>query len=184
MLYVNTIISLVFSCSLLLCLVAIVYWVLKPGKVKHVLKLWILAGNRLLLIAGMLYFLLWTIGFIGSWYNGVEYEQYAFLNRISGPYWWAYWSMLIFSFTPQLFWFSKIRNSVFAALIISILVNWGLIVERLVIIITNMHRDYLPSSWNMYHLIGFSALDILIYMALLAPVYWFLRSKQKHQLIS
>lgn len=87
-----------------------------------------------------------------SWYSGVEYESYAFLNRFSGPYAWAYWSMMTCNvITPQLFWFKKIRTSLVASFILSIFVNIGMWFERFVIIVTSLHRDYVPSNWSMFH---------------------------------
>jgi molybdopterin-containing oxidoreductase family membrane subunit len=86
-----------------------------------------------------------------AWYSGVQYEQYAFLNRATGPYWWAYWSMMTCNvISPQLFWFKKIRTSLWATFILSIVVNIGMWFERFVIIVTSLHRDYLPSSWAMF----------------------------------
>ena len=87
-----------------------------------------------------------------SWYSGVEYEGYAFLNRATGPYWWAYWSMMTCNVvTPQLFWVKKIRTSLVASFILSIFVNIGMWFERFVIIVTSLHRDYMPSNWSMFH---------------------------------
>jgi len=87
-----------------------------------------------------------------SWYSGVEYEGYAFMNRATGPYWWAYWSMMTCNvITPQLFWFKKIRTSLIASFILSIFVNVGMWFERFVIIVTSLHRDYMPSNWGMFH---------------------------------
>jgi Ni/Fe-hydrogenase subunit HybB-like protein len=89
--------------------------------------------------------------FFMAWYSGVEYEQYAFMNRAFGPYAWAYWIMMTCNvITPQLFWFKKIRTSLWATFIISIFVNIGMWFERFVIIVTSLHRDFLPSSWTMY----------------------------------
>ena len=86
-----------------------------------------------------------------AWYSGNMYESYAFANRAFGPYWWAYWSMMTCNvITPQLFWFKKIRTSIMATFVISIFVNIGMWFERFVIIVTSLHRDYLPSSWVMY----------------------------------
>jgi len=86
-----------------------------------------------------------------AWYSGVEYEQYAFLNRATGPYWWAYWSMMTCNvFSPQLMWFKKLRTSILFSFFISIVVNIGMWFERFVIIVTSLHRDYLPSSWTMF----------------------------------
>ncbi|NNE77489.1 MAG: molybdopterin oxidoreductase, partial [Pricia sp.] len=84
-------------------------------------------------------------------YSGVEYEQYAFLNRATGPYWWAYWAMMSCNvFSPQFMWFKKLRTSIMFSFFISIVVNIGMWFERFVIIVTSLHRDYLPSSWTMF----------------------------------
>ena len=86
-----------------------------------------------------------------AWYSGVEYEQYAFLNRATGPYWWAYWAMMSCNvITPQVYWIKRIRTSLIATFIISIFINIGMWFERFVIIVTSLHRDYLPSSWSMF----------------------------------
>jgi len=87
-----------------------------------------------------------------SWYSGVEYESYAFLNRATGKYWWAYTIMMTANVvTPQLFWFKKIRRSFIWTFILAIVVNIGMWFERFVIIVTSVHRDYLPSSWSMFY---------------------------------
>jgi hypothetical protein len=87
-----------------------------------------------------------------SWYSGVEYEAYAFINRATGPYWWSYWAMMTCNvISPQLMWFKKLRRSLLFTFIISIVVNIGMWFERFVIIVTSVHRDYLPSSWSMFY---------------------------------
>ena len=86
-----------------------------------------------------------------AWYSGVEYEQYAFLNRATGPYWWAYFLMMSCNVvSPQVMWIKKIRTNIIWSFIISIVVNIGMWFERFVIIVTSLHRDYLPSSWTMF----------------------------------
>jgi molybdopterin-containing oxidoreductase family membrane subunit len=47
-------------------------------------------------------------------------------------------------------WFKKLRTSIAFSFIISIVVNIGMWFERFVIIVTSLHRDYLPSSWTMF----------------------------------
>jgi len=107
--------------------------------------------NRIILITGSIVGVAYITEFFMAWYSGVKYEQYAFLNRMAGPYWWAYWSMMTCNvITPQLFWFKKLRESLVATFIISIFVNIGMWFERFVIIVTSLHRDYLPSSWTMF----------------------------------
>ncbi len=89
--------------------------------------------------------------FFMAWYSGVEFETFAFINRAFGPYWWAYWIMVSCNvISPQLFWFRSIRRNVLALWIISIFVNIGMWFERYVIVVTSLHRDFLPSSWDMY----------------------------------
>ncbi len=108
--------------------------------------------NKIIILTGSIVGVAYLTELFISWYSGVEYEQYAFLNRASGPYWWAYWSMMTCNvITPQLFWIKKIRRSFTATFIISIFVNIGMWFERFVIIVTSLHRDYLPSSWVMFH---------------------------------
>jgi molybdopterin-containing oxidoreductase family membrane subunit len=107
--------------------------------------------NKVIILTGSIVGVAYTTEFFIAWYSQVEYEQYAFINRATGPYWWAYWSMMTCNvITPQLFWFRKIRRSLLATFIISIFVNIGMWFERFVIIVTSLHRDYLPSSWAMF----------------------------------
>ncbi|MBA3899300.1 MAG: polysulfide reductase NrfD [Bacteroidetes bacterium] len=121
--------------------------------------------NIVIIITGSIVGIAYLTELFVSWYSGVEYEQYAFLNRATGPYWWAYWAMMTCNvITPQLFWFKKIRTSIIATFIISIFVNIGMWFERFVIIVTSIHRDYLPSSWSMFHP---TAIDIGIFVGTL-----------------
>src|SRR5699024_278424 len=86
-----------------------------------------------------------------AWYSGYVYEQFAFLNRAFGVYWWAYFAMMACNvLSPQIFWFKKMRRSIFVTFLISIFVNIGMWFERFVIIATTLARDYLPSSWSYY----------------------------------
>jgi hypothetical protein len=86
-----------------------------------------------------------------SWYSGNIYEQYMSLNRMFGPYAYVYW-LLIFcnGLVIQALWFKKVRSSPILLFIVSIFVSIGMWVERYVIVVTSLHRDFLPSSWGMY----------------------------------
>ncbi|MEJ7778332.1 MAG: NrfD/PsrC family molybdoenzyme membrane anchor subunit [Daejeonella sp.] len=108
--------------------------------------------NKIIILTGSIVGVAYLTELFIAWYSGAEYEQYAFLNRVSGPYWWAYWTMMTCNvFTPQIFWIKKIRTSVAWSWILSIVVNIGMWFERFVIIVTSLHRDYLPSSWVMFY---------------------------------
>jgi molybdopterin-containing oxidoreductase family membrane subunit len=89
--------------------------------------------------------------FFIAWYSGVEYEQFTFINRAFGPYWWAYWIMVTCNtIIPQLFWFRYFRRSIPWMFVISIFVNVGMWFERFVIIVTSLSEDFLPSSWGYF----------------------------------
>ncbi len=107
--------------------------------------------NKVILATGMMVGLAYGTEFFIAWYSGVAVEQFVFLNRAFGPYTWAYWIMVSCNVLfPQLFWFKKIRRSVPMMLVIVILVNVGMWFERFVIVVTSLHRDFLPSSWGMF----------------------------------
>ncbi|MDT8346382.1 MAG: NrfD/PsrC family molybdoenzyme membrane anchor subunit [Flavobacteriaceae bacterium] len=107
--------------------------------------------NIVIMITGSIVGVAYITELFVAWYSGVEYEQYAFLNRATGPYAWAYWSMMICNvFSPQFMWFKRLRRSIQFSFFISIVVNIGMWFERFVIIVTSLHRDYLPSSWTMF----------------------------------
>ena len=107
--------------------------------------------NKILLVTGSMVGYSYAMEFFIAWYSGNSFEQFAFLNRAFGPYAWAYWIMISCNVGfPQLFWFKKIRRSIPIMLAIVILVNVGMWFERFVIIVTSLHRDFLPSSWAMF----------------------------------
>ena len=106
--------------------------------------------NKIILVTGMIVGLAYATEFFIAWYSGNEYEGFAFINRMMGPYWWAYWIMVSCNvISPQFFWFKKMRTSIPVMFVLSIFVNIGMWFERFVIMMT-LHRDFLPSSWDMY----------------------------------
>ncbi|MCB9245903.1 MAG: polysulfide reductase NrfD [Flavobacteriales bacterium] len=109
------------------------------------------AMTKVVMLTGSMVGLAYLTEFFIAFYSGVEYEQYAFRNRAFGPYWWAYWTMMSCNLlAPQVFWFKWARTTPWFIFIMSIIVNIGMWFERFVIIVTSLHRDYLPSSWVMY----------------------------------
>ncbi len=108
--------------------------------------------NKIIVLTGSIVGIAYITEFFIAWYSGVQYERYAFINRAFGPYWWAYWSMMTCNvISPQLFWLRGVRRSILWTFILSIIVNIGMWFERFVIIVTSLHRDYLPSSWAMFY---------------------------------
>jgi Ni/Fe-hydrogenase subunit HybB-like protein len=87
-----------------------------------------------------------------GWYSANTYEEYVTTNRAFGPYAPSYWALIVCNvLTPQLLWFRAIRANVIVLFIISLVVNVGMWLERFVIVVTSLHRDFLPSSWGMYY---------------------------------
>jgi molybdopterin-containing oxidoreductase family membrane subunit len=107
--------------------------------------------TKIILATGSMVGYAYAMEFFIAWYSGNDYERYAFVNRAFGPYKWAYWTMVTCNvISPQLFWFKKIRTSIPAIFVISIFVNIGMWFERFVIIVTSLHRDFIPSSWGYF----------------------------------
>jgi len=112
--------------------------------------------NKIIMLTGMMVGYAYSSEFFMAWYSGSSYEQYAFLNRAFGPYWWSYWIMISCNvIIPQLFWMRKIRRNIKAMFVISIFVNIGMWFERYVIIITSLHRDFLPANWGFFKMTFF-----------------------------
>lgn len=114
-----------------------------PHHLENMCKVTLLTGS----IVALAYLTEVFIGF----YSGNPNEMFVIINRVLGPYAWAYWTMVACNAAiPQLFWWKKVRTTIPAIFCLSILINIGMWFERFVIIVTSLHRDYLPSSWAMY----------------------------------
>jgi Ni/Fe-hydrogenase subunit HybB-like protein len=86
-----------------------------------------------------------------AWYSADKYEMFVPFNRITGPYWWTYWLLITCNvIVPQVLWMKRARTNVPLLFVLSLVVNVGMWLERFVIIVTSLHRDFLPSSWGMY----------------------------------
>ena len=86
-----------------------------------------------------------------AWYSGNTFERFMLWNRMFGPYGWTYWVLLFCNLaTPQLMWFKRFRTSVPWLFAVAMVVNVGMWLERFVIVVTSLHREFVPSSWGMY----------------------------------
>jgi molybdopterin-containing oxidoreductase family membrane subunit len=86
-----------------------------------------------------------------AWYSGSPYESYMMQNRLTGPYKVLYWGLLLTNCTiPNILWWAPARRNVWILFAVSMSVNVGMWLERFVIIVQSLHRDFLPSSWGMY----------------------------------
>jgi molybdopterin-containing oxidoreductase family membrane subunit len=128
--------------------------------------------NKIIVLTGSIVGIAYITEFFIAWYSAVPYEGYAFINRMTGPYWWAYWSMMTCNvISPQLFWFRGIRRNIKVTFILSIVVNIGMWFERFVIIATSLHRDYIPSSWAMFYPTKYDVGDYLFSFGLFFTLF-------------
>lgn len=112
--------------------------------------------NKVIMTTGMIVGYAYGSEFFIAWYSGSKYEVYAFVNRATGPYWWAYWTMISCNvLIPQIFWMKWARRSIPTMFVVSIFVNIGMWFERYVITVTSLHRDFLPSNWGMFNMTFF-----------------------------
>jgi molybdopterin-containing oxidoreductase family membrane subunit len=106
---------------------------------------------KLILVTGTMVGFGYSVEFFIAWYSGNPFEQFTFINRAFGPYAWAYWIMISCNLlSPQIFWWTRARRSIPVLFVVSILVNIGMWFERFVIVVTSLHRDFLPSSWDYF----------------------------------
>lgn len=118
---------------------------------EYITKRHVAAMCKIIILTGSIVGSAYLTEFFIAWYSKNPYEQYVFYNRMNGPYAWAYWTMVTCNvISPQLLWFKAIRTNLVAVFILSLVINVGMWFERFVIIVTSLHRDYLPSSWAMY----------------------------------
>lgn len=121
--------------------------------------------NKVIVLTGSIVGIAYITEFFTAWYSANIYERWVFIhNRVAdplifgplfgvepAPYWWAYWAMMSCNvITPQFFWIKALRRNLIVTFILSLVINVGMWFERFVIIVTSLHRDYIPSNWTMY----------------------------------
>jgi Ni/Fe-hydrogenase subunit HybB-like protein len=137
---------------------------------------------KLMLVTGLIVAYGYCAEAFYGWLSGNEFDMYMNVNRMAGRYWITYWVLIFCNVvTPQFLWFRVIRRSVPLLLVISFIVQIGMWMERFVIVITSLHRDFLPSSWGMYYptrwdwatllgSIGFFAFCFLLFVRVLPAI--------------
>jgi molybdopterin-containing oxidoreductase family membrane subunit len=106
---------------------------------------------KVLLATGLIVAYGYLMEIFMAFYSGNQFEEFMLLNRIQGPYRWHWYALLLCNITaPQLLWLRRVRSSPVWLWIVAMFVNVGMWLERFVIVVTSLHRDFLPSSWGMY----------------------------------
>ncbi len=109
--------------------------------------------NKVILVTGGIVAVAYLSEFFVGWYTGSSYEDFVYLSvgAATGPYWWAFWALIICNgVIPQLLWIKKIRRNYIWTFIIAIFINIGMWFERFDIIVINLSRGHLPSTWTQF----------------------------------
>src|SRR5450755_2686372 len=87
-----------------------------------------------------------------NWYSGNRYDSFLQWNRLHGPYA-PYYLLLLFCniVLPQILWIRKFRTNSIWLFLISLDVLVGMWLERFIIVVVSLHRDFLNSAWGMYY---------------------------------
>ena len=127
---------------------------------------------KVMLATGLIVFYGYAVEAFMAWYSASSWEGFMIANRMTGPYWYMYWSLILCNgVIPQLLWFKWVRMNIPLLFAISIVVNIGMWLERYVIIVTSLARDFLPSSWGMY---SGTMWDWMTYVGTLGLFAWLL----------
>jgi molybdopterin-containing oxidoreductase family membrane subunit len=106
---------------------------------------------KVMLATGLIVVYGYSVEAFMGWYSASRYETFMISNRMFGNYWYMYWFLILCNgVTPQLLWFKKVRTNIPLLFVIALIVNTGMWLERFVIVVTSLSRDFLPSSWSMY----------------------------------
>jgi len=107
---------------------------------------------KVMLASGMIVAYGYLMEIFYAWYSATSYEQYIVENRFSGPYAPLYWALILANVViPQALWVKRVRLNTWSLFAIALVINVGMWLERFIIIVTSLHRDYLPASWDMYY---------------------------------
>ena len=106
---------------------------------------------KIILLTGTIVGYAYLMELFVAFYSGSKYEIDAFKYRITGPYFWAYITMMSCNvLAPQLFWFKKCRENLWVVMAVAMCVNVGMWFERFVIIVTTLTRTWIPGDWKYY----------------------------------
>ncbi|HKX84299.1 MAG TPA: NrfD/PsrC family molybdoenzyme membrane anchor subunit [Pyrinomonadaceae bacterium] len=137
-----------FAMVLILCIPLRVWYGMKD----FITDTHLIYMGKVMLATGLIVVYGYAMEAFFGWYSQSQYEVFMVKNRIwEGPYWYMYWLLILCNgLSIQLLWFKRFRESPFWLFMISIVVSIGMWLERFVIIVTSLNRDFLPSSWAMY----------------------------------
>ena len=108
--------------------------------------------GKVMLVTGLIVGYGYMMEAFFGWYSANQYESFMIWNRMTGPYAPIYWSLVFCNIvSPQFLWIKKVRTTPILLFVVAMIVNVGMWLERFVIVVTSLHRDFLPSSWGMFY---------------------------------
>jgi len=108
--------------------------------------------GKVMLVTGLIVGYGYVMEAFFGYYSANKYEGFMIWNRMTGPYAPVYWALIFCNIiSPQWLWIKRVRTSPLMLFGISMIVNVGMWLERFVIVVTSLHRDFLPSSWGMFY---------------------------------
>jgi Ni/Fe-hydrogenase subunit HybB-like protein len=106
---------------------------------------------KIMLVTGLVVSYSYIVEHFLGWYSGDIFEEALLLNRAFGPYATLYWLLLVFNVgVAQLLWFKRVRTSGVLLFAVSLLINVGMWIERFVIVVGSLSRDFLPAAWGTF----------------------------------
>ena len=110
-------------------------------------------GNmaKVMLATGLIVAYGYFVEFFMAFYSGNKFDVFLAEQRLHGPYSHFYYALILCNIlTPQLLWFEKVRRNVLALFLMSLVINTGMWLERFVIVVISLTRDFMPSAWGRY----------------------------------
>jgi Ni/Fe-hydrogenase subunit HybB-like protein len=87
-----------------------------------------------------------------AFYSGNQFDRYITTYRMTGPYKYCYWSLILCNILiPQSLWSRRVRRNIPMLFVLSLVINVGMWLERFVIVVISLSRDFIPSAWGMYY---------------------------------
>ena len=108
--------------------------------------------GKVMLVAGLIVCYGYFMEQLIAWYSASVFETFMMHNRMYGPYGFAYWLLILCNIlVPQLLWSKRVRVSTFWLFFVAMFINIGMWLERFIIVVVSLHREYMPSSWDMFY---------------------------------
>jgi Ni/Fe-hydrogenase subunit HybB-like protein len=106
---------------------------------------------KVMLATGLIVAYGYFIEFFMAFYSGNKFDVFLAKQRLHGPYAPFYYALILCNIlTPQLLWFKKVRRNIPALFVMSLIINTGMWLERFVIVVISLTRDFMPSAWGRY----------------------------------